>query len=85
MGTLTRPVLIGLALLAAYGLGTLRQPARADSNGELVHVLKEIAQYQRTSNDALRSQADSVRELTRIQERQADSMRELVRAAERCK
>lgn len=85
MRVVPRPLWMCLALLAAYVLGTLQQPARADGTSELVHVLKEIAQYQRTSSEAERSQAEHLRELLRTGERQGDALRELVRAAERCK
>lgn len=85
MSTIPRILAVCLALVGAYVLGALHPLAHADGNSELVHVLKEIAQYQRTSSEAERSQADSLRELQRTQERQMESMRELVRATERCK
>ncbi len=85
MKVIWRPSLLCLALLAAYVLGTLQRPARAESNSELLQIAKEVTQHQRAIADAQRSQADSLRELTRHQERQTDSLRELVRAAERCK
>ena len=85
MKAIWRPSLLCLVLLAAYILGTSQHPARADGNSELLQVAKEVAQYQRAVADAQRSQAESLRELIRHQERQVDSLRELVRAAERCK
>jgi hypothetical protein len=85
MNKIPRTLAVCLALVGAYMLGSLQPLARADGHGELVHVLKEIAQYQRASSEAERSQADNLRELQRTQERQMESMRELVRATERCK
>ena len=85
MNRIPRIFAVCLALVGAYALGALQPQAHADGHGEIVHVLKEIAQYQRTGAEAERGQADSMRELVRTQERQIESMRELVRATERCK
>jgi uncharacterized membrane protein (DUF106 family) len=85
MNRIPRIFAVCLALVGAYALGALQPQARADGHSELVQVLKEIAQYQRASAEAERSQVDSMRELARTQERQMESMRELVRATERCK
>ena len=85
MKVIPRALLMCLALLGAYMLGMLQRPARADGSSELVHVLKEIAQYQRASSEAEQKQAEQLRELARSEERQAESLRELVRTAERCK
>ncbi len=70
-------ILVTLALCAAYSLGTLRAPARADEQTR-EQLMREIAQYQR-------AQSDAAKELVRAQERQVDTLRELVRATERCK
>lgn len=70
-------ILVTLALCAAYSLGTLGAPARADEQTR-EQLMRELVQHQRV-------QADTARDLLRVQERQADALRELVRATERCK
>lgn len=70
-------ILVTLALCAAYSLGTLHPPARADEQTR-EQLMRELVQHQR-------AQADSAKELVRAQERQVDVLKELVRATERCK
>jgi hypothetical protein len=70
-------LLVTLALSAAYALGTLQSPARADEQAR-EQMMRDLVQYQR-------AQVDTSKELVRAEERQADALRDLVRATERCK
>jgi hypothetical protein len=48
-------ILITLALVAAYTLGTLQGAARADDSGRLVELLRNLVDLQRDQRDSLRT------------------------------
>lgn len=48
-------VMITLALLAAYALGTLHGPARADDSGRLLDLMRDLVNVQKEQKDALRA------------------------------
>ncbi|HEX5660321.1 MAG TPA: hypothetical protein VFX59_24165 [Polyangiales bacterium] len=52
-------VLITLALLAAYALGTVQASARADDSGKLVDLMRNLVDLHRDQRDALRTVARS--------------------------
>ncbi len=52
-------ILITLALLAAYALGTVHGSARADDSGRLVELVRNLIVLQRDQRDSLRTIARS--------------------------
>jgi hypothetical protein len=48
-------VIVTLALLAAYALGTLHGPARADDSGQLLSLMRDLINVQKEQKDALRT------------------------------
>ena len=61
----TQPIVIVLALLAAYGLGALRAPAHADDSGRILDFLREIARAESGQTDALKQIARSAEKCAR--------------------
>ena len=52
-------ILVTLALLAAYALGTVQGSARADDSGKLVDLVRTLVDLQRDQRDSLRTIARS--------------------------
>lgn len=52
-------LVIALALLVGYGLGTLRAPAQADDSGRIVELLRDIARSESGQTEALKQIARS--------------------------
>jgi hypothetical protein len=52
-------ILITLALLAAYALGTVQGSAHADDSGRIVDLMRSLVDLHRDQRDALRTIAHS--------------------------